>query len=129
MSDLVDFLRARIDKDEALARACAAAPWRALPAGQIVVDSPDSDAAPAPAPVASAENLTYAEHIARHDPARVLRDVETRRRLIAEYEKNAWRASQGRGEQYVDPWETTLRLLAEVYDHHPAYQEAWRPGS
>jgi hypothetical protein len=121
MSDLVDFLRARIDKDEALARACAATPWRALPAGQIVVDSPD------PAPVAAAENLTYAEHVARHDPARALRDVAAKRRLIAEYEKNAWRATQGRDPQHVDPWETTLRLLAEVYDQHPAYQEAWRP--
>jgi hypothetical protein len=53
------------------------------------------------------------EHIARHDPARVLADVEAKRRIVE------WDA-----EQPVD--RGVLNILASVYADHPDYREEWR---
>src|SRR6266576_4463664 len=85
MSDLVAFLRARVDEDEAAARLAAreGGTWTqddpvrfpgaiSSLGGQVVYDegAPDENQAP---------------HIARHDPARVLREVEAKRAILAEY--------------------------------------------
>jgi uncharacterized protein DUF6221 len=67
---------------------------------------------------------TIAQHIARHDPARILREVEAKRRIIIEHHP-------------VDPCDAhdvalgtiscdTLRLLALPYADHPDYDERWR---
>ena len=71
----------------------------------------------------AANQPSHAEHIARHDPARVLAEVEAKRALI---------------EETIRPWlgndQTTgriawvaLRLLAWPYADRPGYQEVWRP--
>lgn len=101
---LVEFLRARLDEDEAAAKA-----W--LPFG-----NPD-DAARA--------------HIARHDPARVLAEVEAKRRIIdlhgAEpHECVAWDGDLGLPCTCYEVDCPTLLLLALLYASHPDYDEAWR---
>lgn len=61
------------------------------------------------------------KHIARHDPGRVLRDVEAKRRMVAECEATI---RQGVS---VGLAETMLAMLAEPYADHPNYQPDWRP--
>lgn len=56
-----------------------------------------------------------ADHIARHDPARVLAECEAKRRIVE------W-ASDGEGEFH---WSTVLAPLAAVYADHPDYREEW----
>jgi hypothetical protein len=80
-----------------------------------------------------------AGHIARHDPARVLRRVDADRRIVAlhhplEYRGPgdppgcavcSWRDDQ---DQLHGDWPCpTLRLLGAVDDDHPDYQPEWRP--
>lgn len=99
MSDLVEFLRARLDEDEKAAKA-----W--LPFG-------NSDAADR-------------DHIARHDPARVLREVDAKRRLIQLYEAQM-ETGGFVGTFYANTAEPSLRLLALPYADDPEYREEWRP--
>ncbi|MFA1548380.1 DUF6221 family protein [Actinomadura chokoriensis] len=123
--DLVEFLRARLARDEQIARDCASAPWRATAAGTINIDTDG------PAHVAKAENDAHAEHIARHDPARTLAEAAALRQIVDDYEKHAWILDQGHRtpelEAAQNVRESVLRLLALPYAAHPAYQEEWRP--
>ncbi len=128
--DLVDFLRARLARDEQIARACAGAPWSASPSGTVHIDV-SGGAASDPGFVASVENGAYAEHIARHDPARALLEVDTRRRIVDEYEKGAWVLERGHRTEEAEAVhaarDNVLRLLALTYAHHPDYRDEWRP--
>ena len=87
MSDLVEFLRARLDEDEATARAATVGPWtvndpefaeaiRSADGVDVVAGGRWGGEAPV---FASTED---ALHIARHDPARVLAETEAKRRLV-----------------------------------------------
>ncbi|SFP24706.1 DUF6221 family protein [Actinomadura madurae] len=135
--DLVEFLRARLDRDEQTARACSGAPWLATPSGTVSTDPGTGDAGTGdadtgePAYVATAENGAYAEHIARHDPFRTLAEVAARRQILDEYEKQSWILGQGHRTPELEAAqsvrEKVLRLLALPYATHPAYQEEWRP--
>ncbi|MGH3242744.1 MAG: DUF6221 family protein [Spirillospora sp.] len=128
--DLVEFLRDRLARDEQIAQACAGAPWTATPAGTINTGGEDEDAGE-PVFVATAENGAYAEHIARHDPSRTLREVAAARQIIDDYEKETWILGRGNrnpgAEAAHAARESVLRLLALPYAAHPAYQEKWRP--
>lgn len=88
--DLADSLRARLDEDEQVARACEGPKWLARPERD-----PDVDAwFPTDVVLRTAETghtLWYDEgrdvqeeavHAARHDPARVLAEVAAKRRII-----------------------------------------------
>lgn len=128
--DLVEFLRARLDRDEQMARACSGAPWRAAPSGTVSTDTGGASD-DGPSHVATADNDAYAEHIARHDPSRALAEVAAKRQILDDYEKQAWILGQGHRTPELDAArsvrEAVLRLLALPYAHHPAYQEEWRP--
>lgn len=60
-------------------------------------------------------------HIARHDPARVLREVEAKRRIVDECEASPLQVD-GYG-----PLGFVLRYFAAIHDQHPDYDPAWRP--
>jgi hypothetical protein len=128
--DLVEFLRARLDRDEQVALACSGTPWVASPSGRVQAD-PEGDGPSDPGFVATAENGAYAEHIARNDPARALREVAAKRQLLDDYEKDAWVTSQGRGTGTMDAVQAArlsmLLLLGLTYSTHPAYRDEWRP--
>jgi hypothetical protein len=74
-------------------------------------------------------------HIARWDPARVLAECESKRRLIALHiGADDWHAcpdvdgtDERFGQDVRDRWCPTLRLLALPYADRPGYQETWRP--
>lgn len=98
--DLVQWLTACLDEDERIARAATAGPWRAHDThlGQYgyaaTVLSGDGNDTDLRAWLPSMSNEPWDEkrnvwadaaHIAAHDPARVLRDVEMKRSLVAAY--------------------------------------------
>lgn len=101
---LVDFLRARFDEDEAPARAADAG------LGNVLNQVEYSDSA------AEADE----RHIARHDPARVLREVEAKRRVVDRY---SWLREHGDTGDMA--W--VLPLLAAAYADHPDYRPEWAP--
>jgi hypothetical protein len=105
----VEFLTKCLDEDESAARDLARAyrgPWSVLDC--MVLD-------------AGGDTVVYDEyhwgplpHIARHDPARVLREVEAKRNLIAVAETAYYAA-----DHYAS--DGILRSLAAVYSDHPDY--------
>ncbi|MGQ4733453.1 DUF6221 family protein [Streptomyces sp. Ju416(a)] len=101
--DVIDeSLKAMLERDESL-----------MPFGCVAVTDYDADA----------------KYIARHDPARTLREIEAKRRILRAHEK--W--CEGRCEaKYPDGgfdaahyW--SIKALAAVYDGHPDYLPEWRP--
>ncbi|GAA2484752.1 DUF6221 family protein [Streptomyces thermolineatus] len=147
--DLIAFLRARLDEDEAVAREATAGPWRSAPTARhhatatgrteeaVFAALPDKGAVVVASTGEAREqqNLVNAEHIARHaDPARVLREVEAKRRLLALHEPGEMEFVDGDVCMACDVRDEgphypclTLRLIAAVYDQHPDYREDWRP--
>jgi hypothetical protein len=131
--DLVAFLTARLDGDEAAAKAAlsdAPAPWRAD--GHWVLDSAECGFM---VDEINPSGETPA-HVARHDPARVLREVEAKRALMTgtaswldAAEDDSWH-ERGVGDQ--PPYEGSvllLKTLAAVWSDHPDYRQEWRPPS
>lgn len=141
---LVEFLRARLDEDEAAAKAATPGPWRVVNVTDYrsaTVDGPDAlqdggydetikarkqvmrpqTVIPQDADYGPTVELVDAEHIARHDSARVLAEVESKRKLIEQHV-----GYYGGGDDEFWPVQT-LRLLALPYADHPDYDEAWRP--
>ncbi len=126
--DLVTFLRERLDEDEAVARESERAhpsPWRwgntalgqrtpyALHdarTGWVLGCSPGG-----------VPSIIPADHIARHDPARVLREVAAKRSVLDMF----LRADALDPETQV--WLEVVRHLAAVYADHPDYDKEWTP--
>lgn len=83
---------------------------------------------------------TWAGHIVRHDPARVLRDVAAKRRILEMWEDPAdvahlpdgvvdGRDPDERDEQIATASviDVIVRDLAAVYAEHPDYRQEWSP--
>ena len=145
---LIAFLAARLDEDEAAAEAAAeddGADWFANAKEgwdadeRSVMYTGPSTLRPGGTwdyPVCRSLSVGAAEHIARHDPARVLREVEAGRTILAEH------FAEDRGESlpgadcgvcyYIGTpgspagWPCrTLRALAAVWSDHPDYDQEW----
>jgi len=138
VDDLVAFLRGCLDEDERVARAAPALSWSAedhegrgaiRDSNGFCVIHDDGEL-----------GLVDAIHIALHDPARVLREVESKRALIKEIGNYAakidgeWGCCHsgpdilaGRCPEMKVHEITALRLLAAVYSDRPGYREEWRP--
>lgn len=111
MTDLIAFLRARLDEDERAAQRAGASCWHECDDGDL-------------------------EFHDRFDPDRVLREVEAKRRLLVEHPiLTAWRVCT-RCSDYAEPGEifrevsgpcATVRLLALPYADHDDYREEWKP--
>jgi hypothetical protein len=131
VDDLIAFLRAQLDEDERIARAVEdrSAPWD----GQWMADGNSA------VRTLNGHVLFYrhdsgplepglVDHVVRHDPARVLREIDAKRRILAEHALNGWvcdTCDNGEVEQ-VFPCRT-LRLLALPYADRPGYLDSWRP--
>ncbi|MFE9777725.1 DUF6221 family protein [Streptomyces sp. NPDC005775] len=139
MTDLVQFLRDRLAEDERIARAAcharvAPSPWRgeswddAVLDGDGVVDAKGDG-------VALVKGELIRAHIIEHDPARVLRDIDAKRRILDEIvpamDGMDDRIDSEWGVGPMDPSEYEsvglLRLLALSYVDHADYREEWRP--
>jgi hypothetical protein len=149
MSSLVEFLKERIDEDEAAAQSCLSglglrpATWANIgrPGGkgatQVRTDPPNRYGTTFP--VARAAD-PEANHIARHDPARVLADCTARRRIIELHHDwthtwedgevtvgcahCTWTGNDGMDYPSDGPCET-LRLLAAPYADHADFDPGW----
>lgn len=68
-----------------------------------------------------------AEHIARHDPARVLREVEAKRQLLEMYReaKVYYDANRSAPAGEAHGLWTAVRLLALAWADHPDYRAEW----
>lgn len=135
MDDLIAFLRARLDEDEQWASTAseyASEHWR-------VDDDEETLLLYDPMPEEPGMGKTLGgrvvAHIARHDPARVLREVQAKRAVIAEC---AWWHDRVNAREkhpmpcLADRFEvamSVLRALATAYNDHPDYRENWRPMS
>jgi hypothetical protein len=128
--EIAAFYAARLDEEEAAAKAMVAAfegvaDWVirenggefdfTVTAGQLATEA-----------VADMWREDAAAWIARHDPARALRKVRAGRKLILRY-----RVAMGVREEDFDPTVTALvgqmRDEVTVWDDHPDYQELWKP--
>ncbi|MFG2001624.1 DUF6221 family protein [Spirillospora sp. NPDC048911] len=116
MSDLVEFFKARRDEDQWIAEGAAqdaGSAWESAktfgPHGSDPID----------------------DHIARHDPARVLADVQADRRLIAEYERAVEFYNRPENQRHsageVTGLYTAIKIRAERFADHPDYRDEWRP--
>lgn len=150
MDDLVQFLKERLDEDFEAARLVLgvnvmADIKRGKPAPRWV-PSPEGDAGIWDTSGTPRVRFVWArerDHIVRHDPARVLAEVDAKRRIVKLHGRATLRA--GGGAQYYatatvcrscepnhqfpeQSWPCpTLRLLALPYAGHEAYREEWRP--
>ena len=136
---LTEFLTARYDEEEAAAKACQSpSPWKAAthPSDHWIVTDATGDALIYDE---GTPTLEEAAHIARHDPARVLREVEAKRKIVelhrpdpAEYidadgddrsSVDCWTCETG---GVPDSWPCpTIRAAAAVYSDHPDYNPDW----
>lgn len=116
MDDLVAFYRARLDEDEQAAQEAGgrAASWRAN--GTWHLEGVEHSVVGDGEAFCHPHNVT---HIARHDPARVLRKVEAGRKLIRLCEER-W------SDIGVGHWEALELAVCEWADH-PDYEEQCRP--
>ncbi|MEU3098534.1 DUF6221 family protein [Streptomyces sp. NPDC006967] len=116
MDDLVEWLRAQLDEDERTARAATPGPWRAgVRSG---FDAVDGDGWT----VCNASDVDVA-HIARHDPARVLREIDAKRRTLIRCEEAMLSASP----MLVHFAKQTAWEMALPYADRPGYRDDWRP--
>ncbi|MDG4749324.1 DUF6221 family protein [Micromonospora sp. WMMD718] len=147
MDDLVTWLREQLDEDERAARKAAAVCGCHPPATRwlfseestdgriLVVDDPHPDPRRR---LARRWNRTFdglfmAEHIARHDPARVLAEVDAKRRILDFLEYDRVDVSQAAGPPITVPGQRpaiahpVLCMLALPYAGRPGYRDEWRP--
>jgi hypothetical protein len=146
MSDLVTFLRARLDEDEEDARKAGAASkeWRfdeSRPTAAIVADgSPrwesylgsgvwDCDDPYDDCEDARREARDEAEHIVRWDPARVLAEVAAKRVLLAPHAGYHDCTALGSDCSWITSTDfrtIVLPALLAPYAEHPDVDPAWR---
>jgi hypothetical protein len=120
VSDIVEFIRERLAEDEQWALGVRGVSWEWLWA------------------LNTAEELdsSVAVHIARHDPARVLREVEAKRRVLARHHRVPDEVAIRLDLENVpdlcngcyQTWSCDdVRLLALPYSDHPSYRPEWSP--
>jgi hypothetical protein len=138
VNGLVEFLRARLDEDEAVARAASDGPWiRGAERDHLADNVVYGQSASWAVHITQVCNVDYGHnrdadstHIARHDPQRVLADVAAKRAIVDAYEHKA--ESMAR---YPNPGNASglfsltvaVQHLAAVYTDHPAYRQRWAP--
>lgn len=125
--NIQEFLLERINEDEAVASEATGAQWVALPgvnASMVNIDPTlirdEKWKYDTLGHIATTSNdAAYADHIARHDPARVLAECAAKRALVEQVSDVAWGGYAVR--------DVVLETLAAAYSGHPDYQEEWRP--
>ena len=118
--DIVEFLRARLDEDEAMARDAYYDGQRWVPEEEAVVAA-DRDLDP----LLFLDRKRDAQHAAHWSPERVLREVEAKRRIVDEI------AQCHDYDPKIEMWgmarlpARTLLALASTYADHPDYDPEW----
>ena len=105
-TDLIAFITARLDEDEAAAKAAWGVEW---------------DWRYVARPFGERPSIAHTVHIALHDPARVLREVEAKRAMLAELTRWPFDYRPGCN----DPIRLFVHLLAAPYSDHPDWRAQW----
>jgi hypothetical protein len=121
VSDLIEFLRARLDDDERVARQMMAEP------GGFYLE----------AETAATNIVAVAAHVYRWTPKRALAEVDAKRRILDEIVDEATGIDMqldgefrvGPRDRATEPYlgDTLAKVLALPYADHPGYREEWRP--
>lgn len=144
MTDLRAFIEARLAEDEQGARNARDPDWRPDGANscQVYTDrADDSNRTIAWCRNGHDDDFANSLHIARHDPARVLREVAAKRATLAAHPRANDPGEPPHCEtcRYVaDPSDPepfpeagypcpTVRLLAAPFADHPDYRASWAP--
>ena len=144
-TNLVQFLRDRYDEEAALA--ASGETWSAFDESTQGTRRVDVDHSFER--VVACTRAWRGEHIARHDPARTLREIEAKRQVLKEYTKAAETMEElavrrerlkASGQDVFmtemerasaihkrDVLHGVLQILALPYSDHPAYRQEWRP--
>ncbi|WP_326779695.1 DUF6221 family protein [Streptomyces longwoodensis] len=162
MDELVVWLRAQLDEDERIARGATPGPWKWTRGdgspweptasgwldytGEYLAGDGDGATLFGPGMTPHAD----AVHIALHDPARVLREIDAKRRIVDTYlapgedphpglpcinyegqrpihyddHESCWRHLKAN--EHLVRHDYVLRLLALPYADRPGYREEWR---
>ena len=135
MTDIVEFLNAQYDRIEAAAKLMAkyyAPPWEVWDRGWMARVYGDKE------PFWEVTRLeqwvgmeqdtpdlgSIIEHVALHDPDRVLADIASKRRLV-ELHGDQHECTDTRASEYPYVGCETLRLLAAPFSGEPGYKEEW----
>ncbi|MHA4848545.1 DUF6221 family protein [Rhodococcus sp. MSC1_016] len=132
--NITDFIEARLREDESIARQAlhpdAKEPgvWMTEHHNSQYNDEPDrchiaEDRKGHYWDVANEVYIPNAEHMARHDPARVLREVNAKRTTLTLLEH--WPSWAVPGYDGNLPVRIALRHMAAVYADHPDYDPTW----
>lgn len=131
--ELVAFLKARLKEDEGYARNAfadhndAGPNWYEQWSGALNIGE-DED-------LVMTNDSQVSRFMARHDPARVLREVEAGRRILLDYE-DAMRTLAAAGTSgtpfdimtgATNTLKRMIRLRAQSYADHPEYRPEWAP--
>lgn len=119
MDDLVQWLRAQLDEDERIAKEAGGR------RGQWRLARPLDDAELGDA---SWLRPPYLKHVERHDPARVLAEIDAKRRILyLAVQLPKVTASTDMFDNNRDAWAEVLKQLAAPYAGRPGYKPEWRP--
>jgi len=145
MSELTDFLEARLAEDEVAARAASPGGWHygdvesvaggmlydeSRTIAHLVYEQRDDHDGSIVRHMLSAEADANGHHIARHDPARVLADVAAKRRMLEL--RYSWNLHAERAPDLdlltvqVATADAIIRGFAAAYAEHPDFREEWR---
>lgn len=132
MDDLIAFLRARLDEDERVLRAAEGGHWEVSTIdGTSEIRETVTRLGVVYSFSGGCTDPDTAGHIVRHDPVHVLRDIESKRRIIREcwaaVERDRMHSGWRPRQTEYDLAAYTLRLLALPYADHPDYRKEWRP--
>jgi len=129
--DLAEFVAARLDEDQYLVSGFAFTgdtKWDAEMLGRLFWYGDGS------APKFRPADDPVIRHLARHDAARVLREVAAKRAILAAYEAvladcHSAGVPARRPRKYgeYDGLHKAVAELAAVYSDHPDYQQEWAP--
>lgn len=128
MDELLVWLRAQLDEDARIAKAACwddqSDVWTARPPREryeryIIADYLDDGVVVVTPENADADGV--GQHVAEHDPARVLREVEAKRAILRELPLKNWH------EPCISLLQLVLALMAAPYSDRPGYQEGWAP--
>lgn len=127
MNDLTAFLVARLADDEAYARNAfgdhndAGPDWHEQWSGALNIGDAED--------LVNTNDSQVSRFMERFDPARILREVEAKRLVIAEYESVVESAdlSNDADRALVSSLRGAVKALALPYSDHEDYREEWRP--
>lgn len=137
--DLVSWLRLQLDEDERLALLQPPWPWK-LSAERDEVWAADDELIADVHALSGNQLRNTAEHIANHDPSRVLREVEALRSIIDVIEQARDPHPGQPCTNEDDPYDScelhvaaaerrpsVIQLLAAIFSDRPGYREEWKP--